>query len=109
MDSGLVLSEKQVTFSLFFREEGEEISLEMATDKRSVERQAVKATIAQWVNQSEGKDKEKLLFSGQELGTGLEWKPLIIRQIGVGDLLQLDLPAPFLQFHVLNCYIINMF
>ena len=45
MDSGLVLSEKQVTFFLFFREEVEETSLEMATDKRSVKREVVKATI----------------------------------------------------------------
>ena len=44
MDSGLVLSEKQVTF--FFREEVGEISLEMATDKRSVKSEAVKATSA---------------------------------------------------------------
>ena len=44
MDSGLVLSEKQLSF--FFREEVGEISLEMATDKRSVKREAVKATSA---------------------------------------------------------------
>jgi len=43
MDSGLVLSEKQLSF--FFREEVGEISLEMATDKRSVKREVVKATI----------------------------------------------------------------
>jgi len=46
MDSGLVLTEKQVTFFFFFREEVGEISLEMATDKRSVKREAVKATSA---------------------------------------------------------------